>query len=53
VQSLVTVTVEHGADETMMTIEHEQLPPAEADSHRHGWGRIAVQLGGAIGERSS
>ena len=29
VQSLVTVTLEeHGGDETMMTIEHEQLPPA-------------------------
>jgi len=54
VQSLVTVTLErHGADETMMTIEHEQLPPPEADSHRRGWSRIAVQLGGAIGERSS
>ncbi len=54
VQSLVTVTLEqHGADETMMTIEHEQLPPTEVDSHRRGWGRIAVQLGDAIGERSS
>ncbi len=51
-QSLVTVTLEdHGADETMMTIEHEQLPPAEADSHRRGWDRIAVQLGGALAER--
>jgi uncharacterized protein YndB with AHSA1/START domain len=49
VQSLVTVTLEdHGADETMMTIEHEQLPPEEVDSHQHGWGTIAVQLGGVI-----
>jgi len=52
VQSLVTVTLEdHGADETMMTIEHEQLPPEEADSHRRGWDTIAVQLGGALAER--
>ena len=52
VQSLVTVTLEgHGADETMMTIEHEQLPPEQADSHRRGWGTIAIQLGDAIGER--
>jgi uncharacterized protein YndB with AHSA1/START domain len=46
VQSLVTVTLEdHGAGETMMTIEHEQLPPEELDTHRRGWGTIAVQLG--------
>ena len=48
-QSLVTVTLEaRGADETMMTIEHEQLPPEEVDTHQHGWGTIAVQLGGAL-----
>ena len=53
VQSLVTVTLEaRGADETMMTIEHEQLPPEEAGSHQHGWGTIAVQLGGTIRERA-
>ena len=53
VQSLVTVTLtDHGADETMMTIEHEQLPPEQVDSHRHGWGTIAVQFGGAIRERA-
>jgi uncharacterized protein YndB with AHSA1/START domain len=52
VQSLVTVTLEaHGADETMMTIEHEQLPPEQTGSHRRGWGAIAIQLAGAIGER--
>jgi uncharacterized protein YndB with AHSA1/START domain len=52
VQSLVTVTLtDHGADETMMTIEHEQLPPEQADSHRRGWGMIAIQLGDAIRER--
>jgi uncharacterized protein YndB with AHSA1/START domain len=49
VQSLVTVTLEaHGTDETMMTIEHEQLPPEQVDSHRHGWGTIADQLGEAL-----
>jgi uncharacterized protein YndB with AHSA1/START domain len=53
VQSLVTVTLAaHGVDETMMTIEHEQLPPEEVDSHQRGWGTIAVQLGEAIGERA-
>jgi uncharacterized protein YndB with AHSA1/START domain len=54
VQSLVTVTLEdHGADETMMTIEHEQLPREQADPHQRGWGAIAVQLGDAIRERGS
>jgi uncharacterized protein YndB with AHSA1/START domain len=52
VQSLVTVTLaDHGADETMMTIEHEQLPPEQVDGHRHGWETIAVQLGDALPER--
>jgi uncharacterized protein YndB with AHSA1/START domain len=54
VQSLVTVTLEeHGTDETLMTIEHEQLPPEQTDSHRRGWGVIAVQLGDAIRKRGS
>jgi uncharacterized protein YndB with AHSA1/START domain len=49
VQSLVTVTLAaHGVDETMMTIEHEQLPPEEVDNHERGWGTIAVQLRDAI-----
>ena len=53
VQSLVTVTLEaRGADETMMIIEHEQLPPEEVDSHQHGWGTIAVQFGEVIRERA-
>ena len=52
VQSLVTVTLEErDGDETMMTIEHEQLPPEQVSGHRRGWGAIAVQLGDAIGER--
>jgi uncharacterized protein YndB with AHSA1/START domain len=49
VQSLVTITLEnHGVSETMMTIEHEQLPPEEVDSHQRGWGTIALQLGEAL-----
>ena len=49
VQSLVTVSLEaRGEGETMMTIEHEQLPPEQVDSHRHGWGAIAAQLGEAL-----
>jgi uncharacterized protein YndB with AHSA1/START domain len=52
VQSLVTVILEdHGTDETMMTIEHEQLPSAELDSHRRGWGTIAVQLSEVLSAR--
>jgi uncharacterized protein YndB with AHSA1/START domain len=49
VQSEVRVILEdHGADETLMTIEHEQLPPGQADPHRRGWEAIAVQLGEAL-----
>jgi uncharacterized protein YndB with AHSA1/START domain len=49
VQSEVTVILEdHGTDETLMTIEHQQLPPEEADPHQRGWGAIAVQLGEAL-----
>ncbi len=52
VQSVVTVTLDrHGADETMMTIEHEQLPPGQADSHRRGWAAIAAQLGEILAAR--
>ena len=52
VQSEVTVRLEeHGTGETLMTIEHEQLPPDQADAHQHGWGAIAVQLGEALQAR--
>jgi len=52
VQSEVTVILEgHGADETLMTIEHEQLPPGQADPHQRGWEAIAVQLAGALSGR--
>lgn len=52
VQSEVTVTLEErGAGETMMTIEHVQLPPEEAGSHQRGWGAIAAQLAAALEAR--
>jgi uncharacterized protein YndB with AHSA1/START domain len=44
-QSVVTVTLEpHGAADTLMTIEHELLPPEEAGRFRLGWEQIAAQL---------
>jgi uncharacterized protein YndB with AHSA1/START domain len=53
VQSMVTVTLEEqGTDETLMTIEHEELPPEQTGSHRRGWGTITVQLADAIRERA-
>jgi uncharacterized protein YndB with AHSA1/START domain len=49
VQSVVTVTLEnHGTAETMMTIEHEQLPPDQVDTHQRGWGAISLQLEAAL-----
>ena len=49
VQSVVTVTLEnHGTAETMMTIEHEQLPPDQVDTHQRGWSAISVQLEAAL-----
>jgi uncharacterized protein YndB with AHSA1/START domain len=53
VQSEVTVILEdHGADETLMTIEHEQLPPEEVGNHQRGWGAITMQLGETLDARS-
>jgi uncharacterized protein YndB with AHSA1/START domain len=47
--SLVTVHLDpHGANETMMTIEHALLPPGLAEQHEHGWAAIAAQLVGAL-----
>lgn len=44
--SEVTVILEaHGPGQTLMTIEHEQLPPGQAGRHERGWDAIAVQLG--------
>jgi len=51
-QSVVTVTLEeHGPAETMMTIEHEQLPPDQVDGHQRGWAAVSAQLGEALSER--
>ncbi|HMK10250.1 MAG TPA: SRPBCC domain-containing protein [Acidimicrobiales bacterium] len=44
-ESVVTVTFEpRGDDETMMTIDHAQVPPQWRDDHERGWGIIAAQL---------
>lgn len=52
VQSQVTVTLEdHGPDQTVMTIEHEQLPAGQADPHQRGWDAITAQLGEALKAR--
>ena len=52
VQSEVTVILEdHGADQTLMTIEHEQLPASQVDEHQQGWEAIATQLDEALGAR--
>jgi hypothetical protein len=40
-----------GTDETMMTIEHELLPPEQVDDHGNGWTAIAAQLGDALAAR--
>ena len=48
-QSEVTVILEeHGAGQTLMTIEHERLPNGQVDPHRHGWDAIAGQLAEAL-----
>jgi uncharacterized protein YndB with AHSA1/START domain len=52
VQSEVTVILQdHGADQTLMTIEHEQLPAGQVDEHQRGWEAIATQLDEALGAR--
>lgn len=44
-RSVVTVTLEpHGEGQTLMTIEHAQLPPNWIRDHQGGWTRIAEQL---------
>ena len=43
--SIVTVTFEaHGDGETLMTIEHAQLPAEWRSDHERGWAIIAEQL---------
>jgi uncharacterized protein YndB with AHSA1/START domain len=50
VRSVVTVSLQpHGAEQTLMTIEHEQLPPGQVDRHQRGWSAIAAQLQAALG----
>ena len=45
IQTIVTVTIEpDGAGASIMTIEHELLPPALAQQHARGWTAIATQL---------
>ena len=45
IQTVVTVTIEpDGAGTSLMTIEHELLPPALMPQHAHGWAVISVQL---------
>jgi hypothetical protein len=45
IQSVVTVTIERdGAEASIMTIEHELLPPALVRRHAHGWTAISTQL---------
>jgi hypothetical protein len=45
IQSVVTVTIEpDGAEASIMTIEHELLPPALVRRHAHGWTAISAQL---------
>jgi uncharacterized protein YndB with AHSA1/START domain len=44
-QTVVTVTIEpDGAEASIMTIEHELLPPALVQQHAHGWTVISMQL---------
>jgi uncharacterized protein YndB with AHSA1/START domain len=44
-RSVVTVSLEpHGDGQTLMTIEHAQLPPEWRDDHERGWALIASQL---------
>ena len=45
IQTVVTVTIEpDGTEGSIMTIEHELLPPALVQQHAHGWIVISVQL---------
>lgn len=45
IQTVVTVTIEaDGAEASIMTIEHELLPPALVPQHAHGWTVISMQL---------
>jgi uncharacterized protein YndB with AHSA1/START domain len=50
--SVVTVLLEpRGADHTLMTIRHAQLPPKLVDDHQGGWTAIGDQLEAWLGRR--
>lgn len=54
IQSVVTVTIEpEGTRASIMTIEHELLPPALVQQHAHGWAAIAGQLRAALVEAAA
>lgn len=45
IQSVVTVTIEpDGAEASIMTIEHQLLPPALVQQHAQGWAVVTTQL---------
>jgi hypothetical protein len=45
IHSVVTVTIEpDGAEASIMTIEHQLLPPALVQQHEQGWAVIMAQL---------
>jgi uncharacterized protein YndB with AHSA1/START domain len=48
--SIVTVTfAPHGANGTLMTIVHSQLPPDVSGRYGSGWAVVATQLAAAVG----
>ena len=50
IQSVVTVTIEPDGDEaSIMTIEHELLPPDLVQQHALGWTVISTQLASRLG----
>ena len=53
-ESIVTVVLEpQGDDHTLMTIRHEQLPPAVLEGHEAGWVLIADQIAGWLERRAA
>ncbi len=50
-QTVVRVTIDpDGAGASVMTIEHELLPPALVQQHAQGWAAIARQLRAALAQ---
>jgi uncharacterized protein YndB with AHSA1/START domain len=52
VSEVVVSLAAHGADETLMTIEHRLLPADLVEQHQAGWAAIAAQLAGALTGRA-